>query len=154
MSIYECIPVNEQFERFNLSMLSNSPMPEGIVNPMFLSKLILTILVCILMIKIGSSPVRIQNTVKHVKYKSHPTGTIGHMQGKSPTSYTTQVKGRRGERAPVSWLLSNRSCSNFANWPNSAGMGPVVYKTQSKHTINKSPYPTGTKGHEKSKPIP
>jgi hypothetical protein len=27
-------------------------------------------------------------------------------------------------------------------------MGPGVYKTQSKHTKNKSPYPTGMKGHE------
>ena len=33
---------------------------------------------------------------------------------------------------------------NFANWPNSAGMGPGVYKTQSKHTKNKSSYRTGT----------
>ena len=33
---------------------------------------------------------------------------------------------------------------NWTNWPNSAGMGPGVYKTQSKHTKTKSPYPTGT----------
>ncbi len=52
---------------------------------------------------------------------------------------------KSGERdgVPVSWLFCNTSCSNFANRPNSAGMGPGVFKTQSKHTKNKSPYPTG-----------
>ena len=53
------------------------------------------------------------------------------------------VRGKR-DGVPVSWLLFKYSCRNFANWPNSAGMGPGVYKTQSKHTKNKSPYPTGT----------
>jgi hypothetical protein len=39
----------------------------------------------------------IQNTVKTYKNKSrYPTGTIGLTQGKSPTSYATQIK-ERGE---------------------------------------------------------
>jgi len=45
-------------------------------------------------------------------------------------------------------LSFNQSSCNFANWPNSAGMGPGVYKTQSKHTKTKSRYRTGTKGHK------
>jgi hypothetical protein len=68
-------------------------------------------------------------------------------------SYWRQVRGKK-DGVPVSWFRCNSSRSNFANWPNSAGMGPGVYKTQSKHTKNKSRYPTGTKGHKESKPIP
>jgi hypothetical protein len=47
---------------------------------------------------------------------------------------------------PVSWLFCNRSHVNFANRPNSAGMEPGEYKTQSKHTKTKSSCPTGTIG--------
>ena len=66
MSTYEYIPVNEQLERSNFSMLS-SPMFEGRVNPMFPFKLIFRPFVFILMIDIGSSPERIQNSVKTYK---------------------------------------------------------------------------------------
>ena len=71
MSTYEYIPVNEQFERSNFSMLSSSPMFEGRVNPMFPFKLIFRPFVFILLIDIGSSPERIQNSVK--KYKNQVT---------------------------------------------------------------------------------
>ena len=64
-----------------------------------------------------------------------------------------QVRGNKG-RLPVSWLLNKYRAVKFANWPNSAGMGPGVYKTQSKHTKIKSPYPTGAIWHKESKPIP
>ena len=64
MSIYENIPVNKQFERSNLLMLSNPPMPEGRVNPMFPSKRMLTPFVFILMIEIGNSPERIRDDTK------------------------------------------------------------------------------------------
>ncbi len=67
MSTYEYIPVNEQFERSRLSMLSSSPVFEGRVNPMFPFKPMLTPFVVILMIDIGSSPERIQNSVKTYK---------------------------------------------------------------------------------------
>jgi hypothetical protein len=63
-----------------------------------------------------------------------------------------QVKGKK-RWLPVSLLLYKTSCCKFANWPNSAGMGPGVYKTQSKHTKNKSRYPTGMNGHKESKPF-
>ncbi len=66
MSTYEYIPVNDQFERSNISMLSSSPMFEGRVNPMFPSKLMFTPFVFILMIDIGSSPEWIQNSVKNI----------------------------------------------------------------------------------------
>jgi hypothetical protein len=63
-----------------------------------------------------------------------------------------QVRGKR-DGVPVS-LFSNRlRYVKFANWPNSAGVRPGIYKAQSKHTNNKSPYPTGTKEHKESKPI-
>jgi hypothetical protein len=65
-----------------------------------------------------------------------------------------QVRGKRDE-IPVSLFPCKSSSCKFANRPNSAGMGPGAYKTHSKHTTtNKSPYPTGTKGHKESKPIP
>jgi hypothetical protein len=64
MSIYEYIPVNEQFERSNISTSSNPPMSEGRVNPKFSSKLMLTPFVFILMIEIGSSPERIKDDTK------------------------------------------------------------------------------------------
>jgi hypothetical protein len=71
MSTYEYIPVNKQFEKSNFSMLSSSPMFEGRVNPMFPFKLIFRPFVFILLIDIGSSPERIQNSVK--KYKNQVT---------------------------------------------------------------------------------
>jgi hypothetical protein len=64
MSIYEYIPVNEQLARSNLSTLSNSPMSEGRVNPMFPVKRVLTPFAIILMIEIGSSPERIKDDTK------------------------------------------------------------------------------------------
>ncbi len=67
MFTYEYIPVNEQYERSNSSMLSSSPMFDGRVNPMFPFKLIFRPFVFILMIDIGSSPKRIQNSVKTYK---------------------------------------------------------------------------------------
>jgi hypothetical protein len=69
MSIYEYIPYNEQSERSNLSMLSSSPMSEGRVNPMFPHKLILTPIVFILMIEIGSSPERKKDNAKSSQTK-------------------------------------------------------------------------------------
>ncbi len=46
------------------------------------------------------------------------------------------IEGRSGEEGwiPVSLFTNKISSFKFANWPNSAGMGPKVYKTQSKHT--------------------
>jgi hypothetical protein len=64
-----------------------------------------------------------------------------------------QVRGKR-DGVPVSLFWDRAIRCKFANWPNSAGMGPGVYKTQSKHTKNKSAYPTGTILHKESKPIP
>ncbi len=65
MSTYEYIPINIQLERYRLSMLSSSPMFEGRVNPMFPFKQMVTpFFFIILMIDIGSSPERIQNSVK------------------------------------------------------------------------------------------
>ncbi len=64
-----------------------------------------------------------------------------------------QVRGMK-DKVPVSSLADKSSSSKFANWPNSAGMGPEVYKTQSIHTKNKSRDRTGTKGHVECKPIP
>ncbi len=54
-----------------------------------------------------------------------------------------QARGKR-YGVPASLLPNKFRTIKFANWPNSAGMGPGVYKTQSKHTQNKSHYPTGT----------
>jgi hypothetical protein len=54
---------------------------------------------------------------------------------------------------PVNLLLLKFSTFNSANWPNSAGMGPGIYKTQSKHTKIKSRHRTGMKGHKDSKPF-
>ena len=67
MSTYEYIPVNNQFERISLSMLSSSPMFEGRVNPMFPFQVMFTPCVFILMIDVGSSPERIHNSVKTYK---------------------------------------------------------------------------------------
>jgi hypothetical protein len=40
------------------------------------------------------------------------------------------------EEIPVSLFSDKFSFFKFANMPNSAGMGPGIYKTQSKHTTN------------------
>jgi hypothetical protein len=79
-----------------------------------------------------------------------------HMTNKSPypTQYWTQVKGRRGKRVPVSLLKLNCRTVKLANWPNWIGMGPGVYKIQSKHTTNESHYPTGAIGHTQGKSLP
>jgi hypothetical protein len=90
----------------------------------------------------------------HTKTKSpYPTGMNGHKESKHVPSYWIQVKGKK-DRLPVSWFPNKISPCKFANWPNSAGMGPGVYKTQSNNTKNKSPYPTGMNGHKESKPSP
>jgi hypothetical protein len=68
------IPVNEQNERSNLSMLLNSSMSEGRVNPMFLAKLMITPFAFILMIEIGNSPKRIKDDTKSIQ--STKTGAL------------------------------------------------------------------------------
>jgi hypothetical protein len=66
------------------------------------------------------------------------------------------LKASQGEEdeVPVSWLTDKSIQIKFANWPNSAGIPPGEYKTQSKHTKTKSHHRTGAKGHKDSKPIP
>ncbi len=56
------------------------------------------------------------------------------------------MKASQGKRdgVPVSLLFLRFIVVKFANWSNSAGMGPGAYKTQSKHTKTKSRYRTGT----------
>ena len=148
MSTYEYIPVNEQFERSNFSILSSSPMFEGRVNPMFPSKLIIRPCVFILMIDIGSSPERIQNSVKTYKKTSHVIVLVRFYWGTQ--AYAIILKASKGEEGwvPVSFLMRKFSSFKFANWPNSAGMGPGVYKTQSNHTKTKSRHRTGAKAHK------
>ncbi len=81
---------------------------------------------------------------KYTKTKSrHRTGTISLRNA----SLCLNIEGKSGGKkdgVPVSWFRNKRSTCKFANWPNLAGMGPEVYKTQSKHTKNKSCYRTGT----------
>ncbi len=90
---------------------------------------------------------------KHTKTKSrYRTGMKEHKESKPFRSYWMKVEENK-EWLPVSWLLLKFKWFKFANWTNLAGMGPGVYKTQSKHTKNKSPYPTGMKGHKESKPF-
>jgi hypothetical protein len=102
----------------------------------------------------GMGPEVCKTQSKHATNKSpYPTGTKGHKECKSVPSYWMQVRGKR-DVVPVSWLTAKLSRCKIANWPNSAGMGPEGYKTQSKHTTNKSPYPTGTKWHKECKYTP
>jgi hypothetical protein len=61
--------------------------------------------------------------------------------------------GGKRDEVPVSWLFSKSILVKFANWPNSAGMGPGAYKNESKHTKTKSHYPTGMNGYKESKPF-
>ena len=53
---------------------------------------------------------------------------------------------------PVSLFDSKDSFCKFANWPSSAGMGPGDKTVKSYK--NKPFYPSGTKMHKESKPIP
>jgi hypothetical protein len=76
-----------------------------------------------------------------------------HWERKPMPWYYRQVRAKK-DGVPVSWFSFKCSTFKFANRPNSAGMGPGVYKTQSKHTKNKSRYRSGAKGHKESKPIP
>ena len=71
---------------------------------------------------------------------------IASQREEGTQAYALILKASQGKkrRVPVSWLIPKSSRSNFANWPNSAGMGPGVYKTQSKHTKIKSRHRTGT----------
>ncbi len=91
----------------------------------------------------GMRPGGIQNAVKTYKNKSrYRTGTIWLRK----QAYALILKASQGKRdgVPVSSFHCNCRIFKFANWPNSAGMGPGVYKTQSKHTKIKSRYRTGT----------
>jgi hypothetical protein len=90
---------------------------------------------------------------KYTKTKSrYRTGAKVHMESKPIPSYWRQIRGKK-DGVPVSWFAAKYSCCKFANLPNSAGMGPGVYKTQSKHTKTKSRYRTGMKRHKESKPF-
>ncbi len=61
-------------------------------------------------------------------------------------NYALILKASQGgeDGVPVSWFWDKLRYCKFANWPNSAGMGPEEYKTQSKHTKIKSRHRTGT----------
>ncbi len=96
----------------------------------------------------------IQNPVKTYKKQVTLSYWYERAWGKQGFAFILRNASRKRDGVPVSWLLFNHSFSNFANWPNSAGIGPGVYKTQSKHTKNKSRYRTGTKGHGESKALP
>ena len=81
---------------------------------------------------------------KHTKTKSrYRTGTIWLRNASLCFNIEGKSVGKR-DGVPVSSLLDKCSSCKFANWPNSAGMGPGVYKTQSKHTKIKSRHRTGT----------
>ena len=92
----------------------------------------------------GMGPGVYKTQSKHTKTKSfYRTGTISL----GNASLCLNIKGKSGGKrdgVPVSWLSCKYSTVKFANWPNSAGMGPGVYKTQSKHTKIKSRHRTGT----------
>jgi hypothetical protein len=88
---------------------------------------------------------------KHTK-PSHAIVLVRKAEGKQAHSFIlNKSQGERGDGVPVSWLLFKYRCCKFANWPNSAGMGPGVYKTQSKHTKHSQ---NGTKGHKECKQMP
>ena len=86
----------------------------------------------------------IQNPVKTYKNQVTPSYWYDFTEERKPMpSYWRQVRGKK-DGVPVSWLSDIFSSFKFANWPNSAGIGPWVYKTQSKYTKIKSRYRTGT----------
>ncbi len=90
----------------------------------------------------------------HTKNKSpYPTDMKGRKESKPFRAFWMQARGQR-DWVPVSWFCCKWGRVKSTNRPNSAGMGPGVYKTQSNHTKTKSFYPTGAKGHKESKPIP
>ncbi len=53
-----------------------------------------------------------------------------------------KVSQGKEDGVPVRLFRDKSSQAKFANWSNSAGMGPGVYKTQSKHTKIKSSHRT------------
>jgi hypothetical protein len=102
----------------------------------------------------GMGPGVYKTQSKHTKNKSpYPTGAKRHKES-SLFLHTKCKSGERGKGVPVSSLYRKSINVKFANWPNSAGMVPGVYKSQSIYTKNKSPYPTGMLGHKESKPFP
>ena len=89
-------------------------------------------------------PGGIQNPVKTYKNQVTPSYWYDFTEERKPMpSYWSQVRGERNG-VPVSMFLYKLSTRKPANWPNSAGMGPGAYKTQSKHTKIKSRHRTGT----------
>jgi hypothetical protein len=54
--------------------------------------------------------------------------------GKQAYSFILNARQEKEGGVPVSSLWAKFSSSKFTNWPSSAGMGPGVYKTQSKPT--------------------
>ncbi len=136
MNTYPFVPVNEHCGRSNLSMLPNSPMSKGRVNPMFPSNVMCTPFMFILMLEIGSSPERIRNTVvesykKSVEIQKQVTLSdwFERAKGKQAyyfiTSYWMQVREERDGK-PVSLFSFKRSSCELTIRPNSAGMGPGV----------------------------
>ncbi len=112
--IYIYIPVNEQFARSNLSMLPNSSMSKGSVNPMLWPKLILTPFVFFIsMIEIGSSPERIKDDTK------------GSPWSQLTLRYVLDHWVKLRIYQPVSWFSSKRRNCNFVNLSNPGGIGPI-----------------------------
>ncbi len=102
----------------------------------------------------GMGPGIYKTQSKHTKNKSlYSTGAKRHKECKHTPSYWMHVRDKR-DGGPVSWFSCKKKLCNLTNRPNSAGMGPGAYKTRSKHTTNKSPYPTGRKWHMENKSLP
>jgi hypothetical protein len=88
----------------------------------------------------------IQNSVRTYKRTSHPIQLKGKGLWKASLFFYIEHMSREKEReigVPVSLLSDKFRNLTFSNLPNAAGMGPEVYKARSKHTKNKSHYPTG-----------
>jgi hypothetical protein len=64
------------------------------------------------------------------RWSTHKASLLLHIEKKS-----REKKGG----VPVRWLICKYSSSKCANWPNSAGMRPGGYKTQSNHTKTSHP---------------
>jgi hypothetical protein len=69
-----------------------------------------------------------------IQKKNHPIRLVRKSIKKANLFFILNARKGKGkrDRVPVSWFTHKSSFSKFFNWLNSAGMGPGVYKTQSK----------------------
>jgi hypothetical protein len=91
-----------------------------------------------------------KGSLKNIQQTSHSI-RLAYARQVSYFKCDTSQGNKRGENTGK-FVVIQHQLLQFPQLAQFSGDGTWVYKTQSKHTQNKPPYPTGTKGHKESEP--